>query len=86
MMVGVSSRSAGGHVTLGRGLTHVDHLLETLGADTVQAAQQFGLPATGVVAVVADLALQLLQGVDQRLSPRLHINAPQVTERLSAAL
>lgn len=61
----VSLRSG---VPVGR-LTHVHHLLETLGADTVQTAQQFGFPTAGVVAVVANLAFELFQCVDQRLSP-----------------
>lgn len=60
---------------LGCKLTDIDHLLQTLGTDSVQTAQQFGFPAAGVVAVVADFALQFLQSVDQRLSPRLNLNA-----------
>lgn len=62
---------------LGCKLTDVNHLLQTLGTDSVQTAQQFGFPAAGVVAVVADFALQFLQSVDQRLSPRLNLNAAQ---------
>lgn len=58
-------------------LTHVDHLLQTLGADSVQAAQQFGFPAAGVVAVVADFTLQFLHRVNHRLGPGLHLNPPQ---------
>lgn len=75
MMVGVSwnwgyvTRVSQGSGDSGVGLTHVDHLLETLGANTVQTAQQFGLPAAGVVAVIANLALKLLQCVYQGLSP-----------------
>lgn len=58
-------------------LTHVDHLLQTLGADSVQTAQQFGLPAARVVAIIADFTLEFLQRVHQRLSPGLHLNAAQ---------
>lgn len=61
------------HLSPGWGeLTHVDHLLQALGADPVQTAQHFGFATSSVVAVVAYFTLELLQRVDQRLSPGLH--------------
>ena len=63
------------HLYLTGELTHVDHLLQTLGTDSVQTAQQFGFPAASVIAVVADFTLEFLQSVNQRLSPGLHLNA-----------
>lgn len=52
-----------------------NHMIQqTLGADSVQTAQQFGLPAARVVAVIADFTLEFLQRVHQRLSPGLHLN------------
>lgn len=43
----------------------------------MQTAQQFGLPAARVIAVIADFTLEFLQRVHQRLSPGLHLNAAQ---------
>lgn len=58
-------------------LTYVDHLLQTLGTNSVQTAQQFGFPAASIIAVVADFTLKFFQSVNQRLSPGLHLNTPQ---------
>lgn len=58
-------------------LTCVDHLLQTFGADSMQTAQKFGFPTVRIVAVVADFTFQLLQGVNQRAAPGLHLNKPQ---------
>lgn len=44
------------------------NLLQAFGADAVEAAQHLGLAGARVVAVIANLALQLLHGVDQRLA------------------
>lgn len=59
------------------GLTYVDHLLQTFGTDSMQTAQKFGFPTVRIVAVVADFTFQLLQGVNQRAAPGLHLNKPQ---------
>lgn len=42
------------------------HLLEAFGTDAVQAAQHLGLAGSGVKAIVADLALQLLHSINHR--------------------
>lgn len=44
------------------------NLLQAFGADAVEAAQHLGLAGACVITVVANLTLQLLHGVDQRLA------------------
>lgn len=60
------------------GLTHVHHLLQTLGTDSVQAAQKLGFSAASVIAVVADFTLQFFHGVNQRLGPGLYLHTEEL--------
>lgn len=48
------------HADLTGGLTHVDHLLQTFGTDSMEASQQLRFAAASVIPVVTNFTLQLL--------------------------